>query len=77
MIEPGDRTSKCVQIDAVQQSVEVLQECGGDVQFTAYPEAGHDIGALVYEKPDPVFLAVASNVKVIFGPSYFKLERSL
>jgi len=41
-----------VPIDAEQRLVDALQDCGGDVQFTVYPEAGHDIEAMVYDNPD-------------------------
>jgi len=41
-----------VPLDAEQQIFDALQKCGGDVQFTIYPDDGHDIEDLVYGNPD-------------------------
>ena len=41
-----------VPLDAEQGLVKALQTCEGDVQFTVYPDAGHDIENDVYANPD-------------------------
>ncbi len=43
------------EIVPLQQSenmVKALKECGGDVQFTIYPEAGHDSWTMTYDNPE-------------------------
>ena len=41
--------NETLPLDAEQQIVEALEKCGGNVEFTVYPEAGLDFEALVYE----------------------------
>lgn len=41
-----------IPLDAGQGLVDALQECGGNVQFTVYADAGHDIEAQVYTTPE-------------------------
>jgi hypothetical protein len=41
-----------VPLDAEQKIVEALEDCSGDVQFTIFPGAGHDIDEEVYANPD-------------------------
>jgi predicted peptidase len=38
-----------VPIQRTQEMVEALQECGGNVRFTVYPEAGHDSWTQTYD----------------------------
>ncbi|MGQ9608211.1 MAG: prolyl oligopeptidase family serine peptidase [bacterium] len=43
------------EIVPLQQSenmVKALKECGGDVKFTVYPEAGHDSWTATYDNPE-------------------------
>ncbi len=35
-----------------EKMVEALKECGGDVRFTLYPEAGHDSWTQTYDNPE-------------------------
>lgn len=39
-----------VPISKTEEMVEALRSCGGDVQFTVYPEAGHDSWTQAYEQ---------------------------
>lgn len=41
-----------VPLEAEQGLVEALRACGGNVQFTVYPGAGHDVDARVYKTPE-------------------------
>lgn len=41
-----------VPLDAEQMLVNALEDCGGDVQFTVYPDIGHDISDQVYANPE-------------------------
>jgi predicted esterase len=41
-----------VPLEAEQGLVEALRACGGDVRFTIYPEAGHNVEAQVYKTPE-------------------------
>ena len=41
-----------IPLDAEQQLVDALEDCGGNVQFTVYPDAGHDIEGIVYDTPE-------------------------
>ncbi len=38
-------------ISNAEEMVNVLKECGSDVQFTVYPEGGHDIWTETYNNP--------------------------
>jgi len=35
-----------------QEMVDAVKQCGGDVKFTVYPEAGHDAWTQTYNNPD-------------------------
>ena len=39
-------------LEVEQQIVDALEECGGNVQFTIYPDGGHDIDNEVYASQD-------------------------
>ena len=39
-------------LEVEQQIVDALEECGGNVQFTVYPDGGHDIDEQVYARRD-------------------------
>lgn len=41
-----------VPLEAEQGLVDALRACGGNVQFTIYPGAGHDVDAQVYKTPE-------------------------
>lgn len=41
-----------VSIKESQKLVDALKECGSDVKFTIYPEAGHDSWTETYKNPD-------------------------
>ncbi len=41
-----------VPLKAEQDVVDALRACGGNVQFTIFPGAGHDIEAQVYQTPE-------------------------
>jgi predicted peptidase len=41
-----------VPLEAEQGLVDALRTCGGDVQFTVYPGAGHDVDAKAYKTPE-------------------------
>ncbi|MFA3783894.1 alpha/beta hydrolase-fold protein [Melioribacteraceae bacterium 4301-Me] len=41
-----------VPIEAEQRMVDALKQCGGNVQFTIYPEAGHDAWTETYNNPN-------------------------
>jgi predicted peptidase len=43
----GDR----VPLHESERMVEALRACGGNVQFTAYPQAGHDSWTETYRNP--------------------------
>jgi len=40
-----------VPIEQSEKMVKALEECGGNVQFTVYPEAGHDSWTETYDNP--------------------------
>jgi predicted esterase len=52
-----------VPLDAEAGLVNALKACDGDVQFTVYPEAGHDIANEVYAKPDLYTWMVSQTLK--------------
>ena len=41
-----------VPVEASEEMVRALRECGGEVQLTVYPEAGHDSWTMTYSNPD-------------------------
>ena len=41
-----------IPLDAQQQIVDALHECGGNVEFTVFPDEGHNIDADVYNDPE-------------------------
>jgi predicted peptidase len=41
-----------VPVSASEVLVNVLRECGGEVDFTVYPEAGHDAWTATYANPE-------------------------
>ncbi|GEM_PF-826609 len=41
-----------VPLEAEQALVDALRACGGNVKFTIYPGAGHDVDAQVYKTPE-------------------------
>lgn len=41
-----------VPIEQSEEMVTALKECGGDVKFTVYPEAGHDSWTAAYNNPE-------------------------
>jgi poly(3-hydroxybutyrate) depolymerase len=41
-----------LSLEVEQQIVDALEECGGNVQFTVFPEGGHDIDEEVYTDQD-------------------------
>jgi len=41
-----------VPLDQQARLVEALRECGGNVRFTVYPEAGHDSWTETYNNPE-------------------------
>jgi dipeptidyl aminopeptidase/acylaminoacyl peptidase len=41
-----------VPIEESEVLVNTLQECGGDVRFTIYPDAQHDAWTQTYENPE-------------------------
>lgn len=41
-----------VPLEQQEKIVEVLQECGGDIRFTVYAEAGHDSWTQTYNNPE-------------------------
>lgn len=41
-----------VPLEASRDLVDALEQCGGDVKFTVYPDAGHDSWTRTYENPD-------------------------
>ncbi len=41
-----------VPLEISQGLVDVLKACGGDIQFTIYPELGHDSWTKTYNNPD-------------------------
>ena len=41
-----------IPLDAEQMLVDALQDCGGNVQFTVYSDAGHDVDEIVYDTPE-------------------------
>jgi predicted esterase len=45
-------TEETVPLDAEEGLIKALKACGGDVQFTVYPDAGHDIADKAYENSD-------------------------
>ena len=40
-----------VPLTASQAMVDAVRKCGGHVEFTVYPEHGHDIGDIVWQEP--------------------------
>jgi predicted esterase len=46
------KNDELIPVDAAASLVEALKACGGEVQFTVYPDAGHDIDNRVYEEPE-------------------------
>ncbi len=41
-----------VPLQQSENMVKALKECGGNVQFTIYPEAGHDSWTVTYDNPE-------------------------
>lgn len=41
-----------VALEGEQMLVDALEECDGDVQFTVYPDAGHDADKKAYDTPE-------------------------
>jgi len=41
-----------VPLEESARLVQALEECGGDVRFTVYPEAGHDSWTQTYDNPE-------------------------
>jgi len=41
-----------VPVAASEEMVRALRECGGEVQLTVYPEAGHDSWTMTYNNPE-------------------------
>jgi len=41
-----------VPLEESQKMVKALRECGGNVRFTIYPEAGHDAWTETYDNPE-------------------------
>lgn len=41
-----------VPIEKSEEMVAALKECGGNVKFTMYPEAGHDSWTETYNNPE-------------------------
>jgi predicted peptidase len=41
-----------VPLERSEEMVNALKECGGDVRFTVYPEAGHDSWTETYDNPE-------------------------
>jgi predicted peptidase len=41
-----------VPVKAQEDMVQALKQCGGDVRFTVYPEAGHDSWTETYSNPE-------------------------
>jgi predicted peptidase len=41
-----------IPLHAQQDLVNALEACGGDIQFTVYPDRGHEIGNLPYSNPE-------------------------
>ncbi|MBN2365689.1 MAG: phospholipase, partial [Calditrichaeota bacterium] len=46
------RQDKVVPVERSVNMVNALRECGGNVKFTIYPEAGHDSWSVTYDNPD-------------------------
>jgi len=41
-----------VPLEESEKMVEALKDCGGDVRFTVYPDAGHDSWTETYDNPE-------------------------
>jgi predicted peptidase len=41
-----------VKLEESEKMVNALKECGGNVQFTVYPEADHDSWTATYDNPE-------------------------
>ncbi|RIK31277.1 MAG: hypothetical protein DCC56_03570 [Anaerolineae bacterium] len=52
-----------VPLEAEQGLVDALRACGGDVQFTIYPGAGHDVDAKAYKTPELFEWMLAQSLK--------------
>lgn len=43
---------KIIPLSAAQQLVQNFRMCGGNINFTVYPQNGHDAWTITYNKPD-------------------------
>jgi predicted peptidase len=41
-----------VPLTVSEELVSALRECGGNVEFTVYPDAGHDSWTVTYNNPE-------------------------